>query len=42
MVISFIGFLMGSLRRMRMIGSVVLMRVYGGNLGKMTVLVFVF
>lgn len=42
MDISFTGYRMGSLRQMRMIGSVGLMRVFGGSLGRMIVLVFVF
>jgi len=42
MDISFIGFRMESLRRMRTIGSVGLMRAFGGSLERMIVLVFVF
>jgi len=38
---SFIEFLMGSQRQMRMIELVASMRVYGDNLGRMIVLVFV-
>ena len=42
MDISFIGFRMGSLRLMRMIGLVGLMRVFGDSLERRIVLVFVF
>jgi hypothetical protein len=42
MDISFIEFLMGSRQRMRMIELVASMRVCGGNLERMIVLVFVF
>lgn len=41
MVISFIGFLMGRVRPMLMIGLVGLMRVCGDNLGRRIVRVFV-